>query len=87
MQTDSKTIKRIVILGKNGLTAGAISGMTGVSVRTAIRYLRAAGVSVRGRGRPAKTKSKSYSAIYGLGYRAGLRAGAESVGLALKTGT
>jgi len=75
----SSIITRIVDLGKAGLTASAIAKKTGVTVRTVTTYLRDAGVTVRGRGRPPKVQTRSYHSIYSMGYRAGLKAGTTTI--------
>ena len=49
---DSTTQQQIVALGRLGWTVRRIAAVTDVRRETAARYLRAAGLPVRGRGRP-----------------------------------
>jgi len=51
---DSTTQQQIVALGRLGWTVSRIAEATDVRRETAARYLRAAGLPVRGRGRPGE---------------------------------
>ena len=56
---DSTTQQQIVALGRLGWTVSRIAEATDVRRETAARYLRAAGLAVRGRGRPGEGPAKA----------------------------
>ena len=56
---DSTTQQQIVALGRLGWTVSRIAEATDVRRETAARYLRAAGLPVRGRGRPGEGPAKA----------------------------
>jgi transposase len=56
---DDEKQQQIVALGRLGWTVSRIAGATGVRRETATRYLRAAGLVVRGRGRPSEGLAKA----------------------------
>jgi len=56
---DSTTQQQIVALGRLGWTVSRIAEATDVRRETAARYLRAAGLPVRGRGRPGEAPAKA----------------------------
>ena len=56
---DDEKQQQIVALGRLGWTVSRIAGATGVRRETATRYLRAAGLVVRGRGRPREGLAKA----------------------------
>jgi transposase len=55
---DHSTQQQILALGRLGWTLSRIQETTGVRRETISGYLKAAGISVRGRGRPSESKSK-----------------------------
>jgi transposase len=55
---DQTTRQQILALGRLGWTLKRIEENTGVRRETISGYLKAAGIPVRGRGRPSETKSK-----------------------------
>ena len=56
---DSATQQQIVALGRLGWTVSRIANAAGVRRETAARYLRRAGLPVRGRGRPGEARAKA----------------------------
>jgi transposase len=56
---DDEKQQQILALGRLGWTVSRIAEATGVRRETAARYLRAAGLSVRGRGRPGEALTKA----------------------------
>ncbi len=56
---DSGTQQQILALGRLGWTVSRIADAAGVRRETAARYLRAAGLAVRGRGRPGEGPAKA----------------------------
>ena len=52
------TRQQILVLGRLGWTLSRIQGMTGVRRETISGYLKAAGIPVRGRGRPSDSRAK-----------------------------
>src|SRR6185369_10579944 len=55
---DHTTQQQILSLGRLGWTLSRIQQTTGVRRETISGYLKAAGIAVRGRGRPSESKSK-----------------------------
>jgi transposase len=55
---DNTTQQQILALGRLGWTLSRIQRTTGVRRETISGYLKAAGIPVRGRGRPSESKSK-----------------------------
>jgi transposase len=56
---DHEKQQQILALGRLGWTVSRIAEATAVRRETATRYLRAAGLSVRGRGRPGEAAAKA----------------------------
>jgi hypothetical protein len=56
---DQQIQQQILALGRLGWTVRRIAEVTGVRRDTAARYLREAGLSVRGRGRPSEASAKA----------------------------
>jgi hypothetical protein len=52
------TQQQILALGRLGWTLSRIQAATGVRRETISGYLKAAGIPVRGRGRPSESKPK-----------------------------
>ena len=52
------TRQQILALGRLGWTLSRIEQTTGVRRETISRYLKAAGIPVRGRGRPSESRAK-----------------------------
>src|SRR5438128_7052251 len=55
---DNHTQQQICALGRLGWTLSRIQEATGVRRETISGYLKAAGIAVRGRGRPSESKAK-----------------------------
>src|SRR3954465_5025683 len=55
---DNDTQQQIRALGRLGWTLSRIQEATGIQRETVSGYLRAAGISVRSRGRPSESKAK-----------------------------
>jgi hypothetical protein len=55
---DHEKQQQILALGRLGWTVNRIAEATAVRRETAARYLRAAGLAVRGRGRPSEAPAK-----------------------------
>src|SRR6266478_1444717 len=55
---DDDTQQQIRALGRLGWTLSRIQEATGVRRETVSGYLKAAGIAVRGRGRPSESKAK-----------------------------
>ena len=55
---DNDTLQQIRALGRLGWTLSRIQEATGLRRETVSGYLKAAGIVVRGRGRPSESKAK-----------------------------
>src|SRR4249919_1313369 len=55
---DDHTQQQIRALGRLGWTLSRIQEATGIRRETVSGYLKAAGIAVRGRGRPSESKAK-----------------------------
>src|SRR6266446_8428330 len=55
---DNHTQQQICALGRLGWTLSRIQEATGIRRETVSGYLKAAGIAVRGRGRPSESKAK-----------------------------
>ena len=55
---DNDTQQQIRALGRLGWTLSRIQEATGIRRETISGYLKAAGIAVRGRGRPSESKAK-----------------------------
>jgi hypothetical protein len=55
---DDDTQQQVLALGRLGWTLVRIQAATGIRRETISGYLKAAGIAVRGRGRPSESKPK-----------------------------